>query len=85
MCSPDDILGFAAASCVLLTFCMTSMRLLRLLALLSNILFIAYASRVGLTPVLLLHLLLVPINLAYLLRDARTAGSVVSRRTSPSR
>jgi hypothetical protein len=63
---PDDVLGFAAAVCVLATFCMRSMRSLRMLALVSNILFMAYAYRIGLLPVLLLHTVLLPINMAYL-------------------
>lgn len=64
----DEVIGFLAALCVLLTFCMQSMRWLRLMALLSNGAFIAYASRLGLLPVLALHLLLVPVNLLGLWR-----------------
>jgi len=75
----NDILGFAAAGCVLLTFCMRSMALLRTLAIMSNVLFIAYASRVGLLPVLLLHMLLLPINLAHLLNDGILTGSKRAR------
>lgn len=70
MHAPDDVLGFAAASCMLLTFCTRSMSLLRLMAILSNLLFILYACRVGLLPVFLLHVLLLPINLAHLLLNS---------------
>lgn len=69
MLPADQILGFAAACCVLLTFCMKTMRSLRTIALLSNVLFIAYAYRLDLAPVLTLHLLLVPINLLGLCRE----------------
>ncbi len=69
MISTDDILGFIAAGCVLLTFSMKTMRSLRLVALLSNIAFITYAYRTGIVPVLALHALLMPINLIGLLRE----------------
>ncbi len=75
MGSLDDVLGFAAAICVLLTFCMRSMRLLRMVALLSNVLFIAYAFRTDLMPVLVLHGLLLPINLACLVRQWLASGT----------
>ncbi len=65
----DDILGFFAAGCVLLTFSMKTMRSLRLVALISNIAFVAYGYRAGIVPVLALHLLLLPINLIGLLRE----------------
>lgn len=67
----DNYLGFAAAGCVLLTFCMKSMWSLRLVAICSNMLFIAYAYRVDLMPVLVLHMLLLPINFACLLQRLR--------------
>ena len=73
-----DAIGFAAAGLVLATFCMRSMRALRWVAIASNLAFIAYGYLGSLAPVLLLHLLLLPINacrLAQLYRpgaDART-------------
>jgi hypothetical protein len=57
-----DLLGFAASATVLATFCMTRMLPLRLLAIMSNILFGAYGYLDHLYPVLLLHLLLLPVN-----------------------
>jgi hypothetical protein len=48
---------------------MQSMGWLRLMALLSNALFIFYAHRLGLLPVLALHLLLAPINIVGLWRE----------------
>jgi hypothetical protein len=68
----DDYLGFAAAGCVLLTFCMKSMWSLRLVAISGNVLFIAYAYRVDLVPVLVLHMLLLPINVACFLQLLRS-------------
>ena len=57
-----DGIGFAAAGLVLATFCMRSMRALRWVAIASNLAFIAYGYLGNLAPVLLLHLLLLPVN-----------------------
>jgi hypothetical protein len=58
-----DWLGYAALLAVLATFLMRTMRLLRLVAILSNILFVAYGYIDHIQPVFLLHLTLLPINL----------------------
>lgn len=58
-----EALGYLAAGCVLLTFCMQSMVALRCFALASNILFILYAFQASIAPIVLLHALLVPINI----------------------
>src|SRR5215475_5637457 len=63
-----DGVGFAAAGLVLATFCMRSMITLRWVAIASNVAFIAYGYLGGLTPVLLLHLLLLPVNVCRLLQ-----------------
>lgn len=57
-----DAIGFLAAGLVLLTFSMKTLLTLRLVAIASNLAFIAYAAAVGLTPILTLHLLLLPLN-----------------------
>jgi hypothetical protein len=64
----SELTGFVASALVLLTFWMNDMRLLRTIAILSNIAFIIYAGLNCLTPVLLLHVLLLPINGYRLLR-----------------
>jgi hypothetical protein len=61
-----DLLGYAASVTVLATFCMNSMRHLRLLAIGSNILFILFGSMAHIYPVLLLHIVLLPVNVARL-------------------
>ena len=58
-----DWLGYAALLAVLATFLMRTMRLLRLVAILSNILFVAYGYIDHIQPVFLLHLTLLPINI----------------------
>jgi hypothetical protein len=58
-----DWLGYAASLAVLATFLMRTMRPLRLVAILSNILFVAYGYVDHIQPIFLLHLPLLPINL----------------------
>jgi hypothetical protein len=62
MTTMTDLAGYLASTMVLLTFLTKDMRLLRVLGILSNVAFIAYAVLDSLTPVLVLHLLLLPIN-----------------------
>jgi hypothetical protein len=75
---------------VLATFLMRTMRLLRLVAILSNVLFVGYGYIDHIQPVFLLHLTLLPINLWRLVvhwNDARPQAlrrSVVRRRSSAS-
>jgi len=57
-----DILGYAASAAVLMTFCMTTIIPLRILALVSNVLFMAYGYVDHLYPVLTLHAILFPVN-----------------------
>jgi len=74
-----DILGYAASAAVLATFCMSTMIPLRIIALGSNVLFIAYGYFDHLYPVLILHIILLPVNalrlvqLQRLVRDIRDA------------
>jgi CRP/FNR family transcriptional regulator, cyclic AMP receptor protein len=57
-----NLLGYAASAAVLATFCMSTMIPLRIMALASNVLFMAYAYVDHLLPVLLLHAFLFPVN-----------------------
>jgi len=56
------LLGYAASATVLATFCMSTMIPLRVVALVSNVLFMAYGYADHLYPVLLLHAILLPVN-----------------------
>jgi hypothetical protein len=62
----NEALGYAASLAVLATFLMQSMFSLRIVAILSNLLFVSYGYRAHIHPVLLLHSALLPINLARL-------------------
>ena len=61
--SLTDGLGYLAAIAVLATFSVRSIWTLRVLAIISNVLFIAYAAFASLSPVLVLHALLLPLNI----------------------
>jgi hypothetical protein len=64
-----DACGYVASGLVLAAFTMRDMVPLRVVALLSNVAFIAYGLALGLTPIWLLHAVLVPLN-AYRLVEA---------------
>jgi len=68
---PAETLGWAASALVLATFCMRGMVALRLTAIASNLAFIAYGASAGIDPVLMLHVLLLPLN-ALRLAQARS-------------
>ena len=88
-----DLVGYLASGLVLCTFCMRAMVPLRLMAIGSNIGFILYGHLAEIEPVLLLHLLLLPMNLWRLgeslaqspVREARRMGPHSVRMTWESR
>lgn len=57
-----EIAGYLAAMLVFLTFYMKTMIPLRMIGICSNCMFIIYGSLDGLYPVLVLHLILLPLN-----------------------
>ena len=69
-----DMLGYAASFAVLATFLMRTMIPLRLVAILSNILFVTFAYIQNIHPVLVLHMALLPIN-AWRLLALRKLGA----------
>lgn len=64
-----NLLGYAASIAVLATFCMTGMVSLRVIAIVSNVLFATYALFAHIPPVLVLHAVLLPINLIRLVQS----------------
>jgi len=68
--------GYVASAFVLATFCMNSMRPLRMLAIASNFAFIYYGAVASVYPVLILHCILLPVNVTRLtqMQLARIAG-----------
>ena len=72
-----EVLGYAASAAVLATFCMSTMIPLRILALVSNVLFIAYGFVDHLYPVFVLHAILFPVNALRLVQFQRSVQSTV--------
>jgi len=80
-----NAVGFLASGLVLAAFCMKDMRQLRMVAVASNVAFLTYGFALGLTPVWLLHLVLLPVNAARLWQATRPRpgaprGTVVEAR-----
>ena len=65
--------GYLASLLVLATFCMRGMVALRVVAIASNVAFIAYGWLVGIHPILILHLVLLPTNTWRLVQAVQTA------------
>lgn len=57
-----DVLGYTASASVLITFCMSTMAPLRIVAICSNVLFASYGVVAHIYPVLILHAILLPVN-----------------------
>jgi hypothetical protein len=66
--SAIDLLGYSAGLAVLAAFCMSSIVPLRIVAILSNVLFASYGLLAHLYPVFLLHAILLPVNLLKLVQ-----------------
>ena len=66
-----DMVGWAASATVLATFCMNSMMPLRVLAIISNVLFCAFGAIAHIFPVLILHAVLLPVNVVRLIQIQR--------------
>ncbi len=81
------LFGYLASVLVFATFYMKTIMPLRMVAILSNVSFITYASIENLTPVLILHALLLPLNIIRLLElrnEVRQAEQALSEDFSPS-
>ncbi len=86
MTATPELLGYAAAALVFLTFSLRSITALRTMAIVSNLMFIAYALAAHLGPVLMLHLALLPLNLwrlAELRSGVATCSGTPSKTTTP--
>jgi hypothetical protein len=81
--APSDLLGYAAAGLVLVTFLAQSMTMLRSIAIASNVMFIAYALIASLPPVLALHALLLPLNVWRLWQASRAQATPATRQEPP--
>jgi CRP/FNR family transcriptional regulator, cyclic AMP receptor protein len=71
-----DALGYAASLSVLATFCMSTMMPLRYTAIASNMLFATFGYFDHIRPVLLLHVVLLPINIIRLVQIKRLVRDI---------
>jgi hypothetical protein len=71
-----DLAGYGASALVFCAFYMRRMAPLRTIAVASNVAFIAYGLGRGLYPVLILHVVLLPLNCLRLVQEARPPGRV---------
>jgi hypothetical protein len=68
-----DGIGLSAGAFVILAFYARRPATLRIFAICSNLLFVAYAAPTGLWPVLVLHVLLLPLNVVRLSQSWKCA------------
>lgn len=61
--APIDIIGLSAGFFTIAAFYCTRTVPLRMLAITANVLFLIYGASVGLVPVVILHVVLLPLNL----------------------
>jgi hypothetical protein len=78
-----EAIGWAAALATFLAHCMKTMLPLRVLAICSNLLFIAYGSLAAAQPILVLHVALLPFNL-YRLYELRRSTLQMRRAVTES-
>lgn len=71
-----DLLGYMASASVLITFCMSTMVPLRVIAICSNFLFITFGALAHIYPVLVLHIVLLPVNIMRLVQLLRLIKGV---------
>ena len=77
-----DGMGYFAASLVLATFCAKRMVLLRALAIARNLAFITYGLAAQLWPIVMLHLIMLPLNVIRLREAFASLGPLEHRQWS---
>ncbi|HTW53133.1 MAG TPA: hypothetical protein VME45_14675 [Stellaceae bacterium] len=80
-----NALGYLAASLVLATFCAKRMVALRSIAIASNLAFIGYGYLDSLWPILILHVVMLPINIVRCRQSMRACCSVAEAETGMAR
>jgi len=76
------MIGWAASAAVLATFCMNTMMPLRVLAIISNVLFCAFGALAHIFPVLILHAILLPVNVVRLVQIRRVVHGMQAAENS---
>lgn len=75
------ILGYAASGAVLATFYMRTMTPLRITAITSNVLFGTYGALAHIYPVMILHMILLPLNIVRLAQIRRLVQGLAKAQT----
>jgi hypothetical protein len=78
-----DVAGYIASALVLSAFYMKDMVPLRVLAICSNVAFLVYGSSMHLTPVIVLHALLLPLNVLRLIAAVEWRRARITTGTTP--
>ena len=71
-----EAIGYLASALVFATFYMSTMKLLRTVAIASNVAFILYGYFVGAMPIVILHLVLLPLNIWRLYQTTQLTNSL---------
>jgi len=77
-----SMLGYLASAAVLTTFCMSTMIPLRIVAIVSNVLFSAFGALAHIYPIMVLHLILLPVNTVRLVQIRRLVESMTTANKS---
>lgn len=80
----SEIAGFVASLLVFITFSMRTIIPLRMVAILSNVAFIAYGAGSGLLPILILHSALLPMNVFRIWQHLRLFRRIRAAADSPA-
>src|SRR4051794_15974592 len=70
------ILGYVASASVLATFCMSTMIPLRIIGIVSNVLFSSFGALADISPIMILHLILLPVNITRLVQIRRLVRGI---------
>jgi CRP/FNR family transcriptional regulator, cyclic AMP receptor protein len=71
-----EAIGYLASALVFATFYMSTMKLLRMVAIASNVAFILYGYFAGAMPIVVLHLVLLPLNVWRLYQTTQLTNSL---------
>ena len=76
------ILGYVASASVLTTFCMSTMIPLRIVGIVSNVLFSSFGALAHIYPIMILHLILLPVNAIRLVQIRRLVRGMADAQSS---
>lgn len=75
------VLGYVASASVLATFCMSTMIPLRIVGIVSNVLFSTFGALAHIYPIMILHLILLPVNTIRLVQIRRLVRGMANAKS----